>query len=112
MVFVHARNATVRTAMGLIEMAKNRGEICFFQPDQGSDYGQCEKQVTSVHTALIMFSENLHPGNACMWLIKDSTALSGCDEVFLDAAFSQPGGSSGANLQSSTSHVLEECFTD
>ncbi|XP_032413978.1 activating signal cointegrator 1 complex subunit 3 isoform X1 [Xiphophorus hellerii] len=45
MVFVHARNATVRTAFGLIEMAKNRGEICFFQPDQGPDYGQCEKQI-------------------------------------------------------------------
>ncbi|XP_014833650.1 PREDICTED: activating signal cointegrator 1 complex subunit 3-like [Poecilia mexicana] len=45
MVFVHARNATVRTAFGLIEIAKNRGEIGFFQPDQGSDYGQCEKQV-------------------------------------------------------------------
>lgn len=45
MVFVHARNATVRTAMGLIEMAKNHGETCFFQPDQGPDYGQCEKQV-------------------------------------------------------------------
>lgn len=81
--FVHARNATVRTAMGLIEMAKNRGEICFFQPDQGSDYGQCEKQVTSVHTSfhVIVFSENLqiHLGNVeCMWLIKDSTALSEC----------------------------------
>uniref|UniRef100_A0A3B4YF91 Activating signal cointegrator 1 complex subunit 3 n=1 Tax=Seriola lalandi dorsalis TaxID=1841481 RepID=A0A3B4YF91_SERLL len=45
MVFVHARNATVRTAMGLIEMAKNLGEITFFQPDQGPDYGQCEKQI-------------------------------------------------------------------
>lgn len=45
MVFVHARNATIRTAMGLIEMAKNRGELCFFQPDQGPDYGQCDKQV-------------------------------------------------------------------
>uniref|UniRef100_A0A4W6ERX7 Activating signal cointegrator 1 complex subunit 3 n=1 Tax=Lates calcarifer TaxID=8187 RepID=A0A4W6ERX7_LATCA len=45
MVFVHARNATVRTAMGLIEMAKNLGDICFFQPDQGPDYGQCEKQI-------------------------------------------------------------------
>ena len=43
--FVHARNATVRTAMGLIEMAKNNGETCFFQPDQGPDYGHCEKQV-------------------------------------------------------------------
>ncbi|XP_036929832.1 activating signal cointegrator 1 complex subunit 3 [Acanthopagrus latus] len=45
MVFVHARNATVRTAMGLIEMAKNNGETCFFQPDQGPDYGHCEKQI-------------------------------------------------------------------
>ncbi|XP_076593233.1 activating signal cointegrator 1 complex subunit 3 isoform X1 [Chaetodon auriga] len=45
MVFVHARNATVKTAMGLIEMAKNHGETCFFQPDQGPDYGQCEKQI-------------------------------------------------------------------
>uniref|UniRef100_A0A667ZUV8 Activating signal cointegrator 1 complex subunit 3 n=1 Tax=Myripristis murdjan TaxID=586833 RepID=A0A667ZUV8_9TELE len=45
MVFVHARNATVRTAMGLIEMAKNHGETSFFQPDQGPDYGQCEKQM-------------------------------------------------------------------
>ncbi|KAM6995450.1 activating signal cointegrator 1 complex subunit 3 isoform 1-T2 [Tautogolabrus adspersus] len=45
MVFVHARNATVRTAMGLIEMAKNHGETCFFQPEQSSDYGQCEKQI-------------------------------------------------------------------
>ncbi|KAK1895019.1 Activating signal cointegrator 1 complex subunit 3 [Dissostichus eleginoides] len=44
MVFVHARNATVRTAMGLIEMAKNHGEIGFFQPNQGADYGHCEKQ--------------------------------------------------------------------
>lgn len=50
MVFVHARNATVRTAMGLIEMAKNRGEICFFQPDQGPDYGHCEKQVKAKPT--------------------------------------------------------------
>lgn len=47
MVFVHARNATVKTAMGLIEMAKNQGETCIFQPDQGPDYGQCEKQVTA-----------------------------------------------------------------
>ncbi|CAJ1061883.1 activating signal cointegrator 1 complex subunit 3 [Xyrichtys novacula] len=45
MVFVHARNATVRTAMGLIEMAKNHGEICFFQAEQSAEYGQCEKQI-------------------------------------------------------------------
>lgn len=46
MVFVHARNSTVRTAMSLIEMAKNRGESTFFQPDQGPDYGHCDKQVS------------------------------------------------------------------
>lgn len=45
MVFVHARNSTVRTAMNLIEMAKNRGESSFFQAEQGPDYGHCEKQV-------------------------------------------------------------------
>ncbi|XP_025945383.1 activating signal cointegrator 1 complex subunit 3 isoform X2 [Apteryx rowi] len=45
MVFVHARNATVRTAMGLREKAKNNGHICHFLPSQGSDYGQAEKQV-------------------------------------------------------------------
>uniref|UniRef100_A0A8C7XEW1 Activating signal cointegrator 1 complex subunit 3 n=1 Tax=Oryzias sinensis TaxID=183150 RepID=A0A8C7XEW1_9TELE len=59
MVFVHARNATVRTAMALIEMAKNHGEICFFQPDQGSDYGQCEKQVRGLNGMLE--AETLQP---------------------------------------------------
>ncbi|CAM5132033.1 unnamed protein product [Natator depressus] len=45
MVFVHARNATVRTAMALREKAKNNGHICYFLPNQGPDYGQAEKQV-------------------------------------------------------------------
>ncbi|XP_017933537.1 activating signal cointegrator 1 complex subunit 3 [Manacus vitellinus] len=45
MVFVHARNATVRTAMGLREKAKNNGHICHFLSPQGSEYGQAEKQV-------------------------------------------------------------------
>ncbi|XP_006881253.1 PREDICTED: activating signal cointegrator 1 complex subunit 3 [Elephantulus edwardii] len=45
MVFVHARNATVRTAMSLIERAKNNGHIAFFLPTQGPEYGQAEKQV-------------------------------------------------------------------
>ncbi|XP_074846926.1 activating signal cointegrator 1 complex subunit 3 isoform X2 [Carettochelys insculpta] len=45
MVFVHARNATVRTAMALREKAKNNGHICYFSPTQGPDYGQAEKQV-------------------------------------------------------------------
>ncbi|XP_055115755.2 activating signal cointegrator 1 complex subunit 3 isoform X2 [Symphalangus syndactylus] len=45
MVFVHARNATVRTAMSLIERAKNCGHIPFFFPTQGHDYVLAEKQV-------------------------------------------------------------------
>lgn len=53
MVFVHARNATVRTAMALIEMAKNHGEICCFQSGQGPDYGQCEKQVGPLSSSLL-----------------------------------------------------------
>ncbi|KAM9636550.1 activating signal cointegrator 1 complex subunit 3 isoform 2-T3 [Morphnus guianensis] len=54
MVFVHARNATVRTAMGLREKAKNNGHICHFLSPQGSDYGQAEKQVSESFT-LVMF---------------------------------------------------------
>uniref|UniRef100_A0A8D0L2G8 Activating signal cointegrator 1 complex subunit 3 n=1 Tax=Sphenodon punctatus TaxID=8508 RepID=A0A8D0L2G8_SPHPU len=45
MVFVHARNATVRTAMALREKAKNNGHVCYFLATQGPDYGQAEKQV-------------------------------------------------------------------
>ncbi|XP_029451223.1 activating signal cointegrator 1 complex subunit 3 isoform X2 [Rhinatrema bivittatum] len=44
MVFVHARNSTVRTAMALREIAKNNGQILYFLPSQGSDYGHAEKQ--------------------------------------------------------------------
>lgn len=45
MVFVHARNATVRTAMSLIERAKNSGQISYFLPTQGPEYGHALKQV-------------------------------------------------------------------
>ncbi|XP_075718320.1 activating signal cointegrator 1 complex subunit 3 [Rhinoderma darwinii] len=45
MVFVHARNSTVRTAMALRELAKNNGHISYFLPKQGPDYGHAEKQV-------------------------------------------------------------------
>lgn len=67
MVFVHARNATVRTAMGLIEMAKNRGETSFFQPEQGPDYGQCDKQV-GVLARRPWSSSHLHICSPCLWL--------------------------------------------
>uniref|UniRef100_UPI00358EF322 activating signal cointegrator 1 complex subunit 3 isoform X2 n=1 Tax=Myxine glutinosa TaxID=7769 RepID=UPI00358EF322 len=45
MVFVHARNATVRTAMALLEMAKNRGEEHFFLPKQSASFGDAQKQM-------------------------------------------------------------------
>jgi activating signal cointegrator complex subunit 3 len=48
MVFVHARNATVRTAMTLREKAKNNGTIGLFQSKQSSDYGTAEKQVQAI----------------------------------------------------------------
>nr|XP_022293850.1 activating signal cointegrator 1 complex subunit 3-like [Crassostrea virginica] len=43
MVFVHARNDTVRTAMVLRDMAKNNGEEQYFAPQQSAQYGQAEK---------------------------------------------------------------------
>lgn len=67
MVFVHARNATVRTAMALREKAKNNGHICHFLSPRGSEYGQAEKRV-SEYFALIVFSvldffyETVHMG--------------------------------------------------
>ena len=47
MVFVHARNATVKTAMALLEKARNKGQTGLFEPDgeeiTGSQVGQARK---------------------------------------------------------------------
>ena len=53
MVFVHARNDTVRTAMVLREQAKNNGDMGFFTPDHTAQYGQAEKAVSYTNTVLI-----------------------------------------------------------
>ena len=45
MVFVHARNATVRTAIALKEMAASKGEGDLIAPEQSPALGQAEKQV-------------------------------------------------------------------
>lgn len=45
MVFVHARNETVRTAMVLCEMAKNRNDIEMFQPESSRKLGEALKTV-------------------------------------------------------------------
>ena len=43
MVFVHARNATVRTAMVLKEMALQRNQLKLFEPEEGATVGQARK---------------------------------------------------------------------
>ncbi|XP_076373679.1 activating signal cointegrator 1 complex subunit obelus isoform X2 [Tachypleus tridentatus] len=45
MVFVHARNATVRTAIILKEMAQNKGQLYLFCADQNPQFGAVEKQI-------------------------------------------------------------------
>ncbi len=47
MVFVHARNATVRTATALRDLASSRGDLQHFQPEQSPQLGLAEKQVGS-----------------------------------------------------------------
>ena len=53
MVFVHARNATVHTAMYLRETAKSNGEIGMFQPQQTPEFGSALKQVMAGESFLL-----------------------------------------------------------
>lgn len=68
MVFVHARNATVRTAMSLIERAKNSGQISYFLPTQGPEYGHALKQVQKSRNKQVreLFSEGFSIHHAGM----------------------------------------------
>jgi activating signal cointegrator complex subunit 3 len=43
MVFVHARNATLRTATVLKEMASQRNQLNMFEPEESSVVGQARK---------------------------------------------------------------------
>jgi activating signal cointegrator complex subunit 3 len=45
MIFVHARNETVKTALKLREMAKNQGDSEFFRPESSKEYGDSQKQM-------------------------------------------------------------------
>ncbi|BES93589.1 activating signal cointegrator 1 complex subunit [Nesidiocoris tenuis] len=45
MVFVHARNATVRTANVLLEMARNKGQMRIFQPEDGPAFGNAARSM-------------------------------------------------------------------
>ena len=46
MVFVHARNATVKTAMSLLETASNRGKTEEFLPNDSPQYGVAQKSIS------------------------------------------------------------------
>jgi len=59
MVFVHARNATVKTAMTLREMAANQGDSALFHAPQGPEFGQAEKQVQPVYSLKLGEQSNL-----------------------------------------------------
>ena len=48
MVFVHARNETVRTANVLCEIAKNSGQILMFYADKSAKSAEALKQVSAV----------------------------------------------------------------
>ena len=48
MVFVHARNETVRTANVLCEFAKNQGDISVFLPDENIHYNDIQKAVSTL----------------------------------------------------------------
>lgn len=45
MVFVHARNATIRTATVLKEMAQQKQQLGIFMPEQAGDYGRAQSQM-------------------------------------------------------------------
>ena len=57
--FVHARNATVRTALQFREIARNRGDINLFLPEQSASYGGYLKQVI-INRLEITSSVNFH----------------------------------------------------
>jgi activating signal cointegrator complex subunit 3 len=46
MVFVHARNATLKTAQTLREMAQNKSQLHFFRPEDDASFGAAVKNVS------------------------------------------------------------------
>ena len=52
--FVHARNATVKTATALRDQAASFGDLPLFAPEQGSRLGHAEKQVCKIVTCCVV----------------------------------------------------------
>ena len=55
MVFVHARNETVRTAFALSELARNKGDSALFTPEQNPSYGEAQKAVSFIYISYADF---------------------------------------------------------
>ena len=55
MVFVHARNATVKTANSLKDIAVSKGEGELLVPEQSSALGLAEKQVLIFSQLLVLY---------------------------------------------------------
>ena len=54
MVFVHARNATVKTATALRDFAVTYGDQSYFSPEQSARLGHAEKQVMCTACGLLL----------------------------------------------------------
>ena len=63
MVFVHARNATVKGGMMLLEMAQNRGQTECFLPEDSNSYGLAQKVIKIFKTISCKGSFNNYEQN-------------------------------------------------
>lgn len=61
MVFVHARNATVKTATALRDLAASYGHQSHFMPEQSAHLGQAQKQVSVI---MKQVSDSVRTGQA------------------------------------------------
>ena len=57
--FVHARNATVKTATSLRDQAAAFGDLPLFAPEQGSKLGHAEKQVCNLCLCALICNDKL-----------------------------------------------------
>ena len=57
MIFVHARNATVNTAMVMKEMAQQNRETALFLPEDNNQYGPAKSAIEKSRNRQLKFQE-------------------------------------------------------
>ena len=80
MVFVHARNATIKTALKLREMAKNLGDIELFRAESSKSLGDAQRQMQSVFlmkNILHFFKVHAH---LCFFRAKKNQKINSCEK--------------------------------